>query len=94
MDTAKTEYKAKPDNRKLYAPPKKSSASTKKQCDAKHNNRVKQYSTAAAASQRSTSSRKQDTDSLENLFKNVCIQDKHFEQHPYEQTQPFYISPL
>ena len=83
IDTAKTENKAKPYNRggKLYAPSKKSSASTKKQNNAKPNNRVKQYSTAAAASQRSTSSRKQDTDSLENLFKNVCIQDKHFERH-------------
>ena len=87
MDTAKTENKAKPYNRKLYAPPKKSSASTKKQNNAKPNNRVKQYSTAAAASQRSTSSRKQDTNSLENLFKNVCIQDKHFERHPMSRSK-------
>ena len=79
IDTAKTENKTKP---YLYAPPKKSSASTKKQNNAKPNNRVKQYSTTAAASQRSTSSRKQNTNSLENLFKDVCIQDKHFERHP------------
>ena len=83
IDTAKTENKAKP---YLYAPPKKSSASTKKQ-NAKPNNRVKQYSTTAAASQRSTSSRKQDTNSLENLFKNVCIQDKHFERHPISKSK-------
>ena len=50
-------------------------------------NRVKQYSTAAAAIQRSTSSRKQDTNSLENLFKNVCIQDKHFERHPISKSK-------
>ena len=82
--TAKTENKAKPYNRggKLYAPSKKSSASTKKQNNAKPNDRVKQYSAAAAASQRSISSRKQDTNNLENLFKKVYIQDKHFEPHP------------
>ena len=84
LDTAKTENKAKPHNRggKLYAPSKKSSASTKKQNNAKPNDRVKQYSTTAAASQRSISSRKQDTNNLENLFKKVYIQDKHFEPHP------------
>ena len=83
IDTAKTENKAKP---YLYAPTKKSSASTKKQ-NAKPNNRVKQYSTTAAASQRSTSSRKQDTNSLENLFNNVSIQDKHFERHPISKSK-------
>ena len=84
VDTAKTEIKAKPYNRggKLYAPPNKRSASTKKQNDAKLDDRVKRYTAPASASQRSTSSRKQDTDNLENLFKKVYIQDKHFERHP------------
>ena len=82
--TAKTENKAKPYNRggKLYAPPNKRSASTKKQNDAKLDDCVKRYTAPASASQRSTSSRKQDTDNLENLFKKVYIQDKHFERHP------------
>ena len=82
--TAKTENKAKPYNRggKLYAPSNKGSASTKKQNDAKLDDRVKRYTAPASASQRSTSSRKQDTDNLENLFKKVYIQDKHFERNP------------
>ena len=83
IDTVKTENKAKP---YLYAPPKKSSASTKKQ-NAKPNDRVKQYSTTAAASQRSSSSKKQSTNGLENLFKDVCIQDKHFERHPISKSK-------
>ena len=87
--TAKTENKAKPYNRggKLYAPSNKGSASTKKQNDAKLDDRVKRYTAPASASQRSTSSRKQDTNSLENLFKNVCIQDKHFERHPISKSK-------
>ena len=71
IDTAKTENKAKPYNRggKLYAPSNKGSASTKKQNDAKLDDCVKRYTAPASASQRSTSSRKQNTDDLGNLFK-------------------------
>ena len=81
---AKTANEAKPYNRggKLYAPSNKGSASAKKQKDAKPYNCVKQYTASASTSQRSTSSRKQNTDNLENLFKKVYIQDKHFERHP------------
>ena len=89
MDVAaKTAKEAKLDNQgKLYAPSNKGSASTKKQNDAKLDDRVKRYTAPASASQRSTSSRKQDTNSLENLFKNVCIQDKHFERHPISKSK-------